>query len=326
MPSALPGARLSRGEAPPQRNYAVGTSTQTGTVFSDLRTSPRMADALPNPGLSRGEGYYRLRAEQLEGELSVQRERTAELSQSNAQLQQQVLQGDQTKGHLQKCLRHFFDLFQAQLKETQGKDEEIALLRGQPKELRGQHQRLLEERLQPAAASLPDEPESAARAGVLGCGPIPDNIPRGAAFQVFDLPERQQQRPPLSRGESSDLSPAEREVIRTRMLTDRGPSRRPSCSNGGVPSPHGEAGREGGNPNPPLPERATGVPSRGAKVEAGARAPEEVDGSLPSRRGNGEMFALPCVLYIYLSCGETKDNSIHYLPKNSFVPGVACYH
>ena len=269
----------------PDEKYTLKTSPQAGVNSADPHTGARMANALLDPRLSRGEVDYQFRVRQLEGELSVQSKLTAELEQSNAQLQQQIFQADQTKIQLHKRCSHLYDLVRAQLKEKRGNNEEITLLRDQLHELRGQHQRLLAERLEPAP-SLPHGPDSE-WVDVLGGGLIPENVPRNASFQAFNFPEGQQ-RPPLSRMESSDLSPAEKEAIRTRMLTDRGPTRAFSVRDGGAPSPHGEADRE--RSGEASPERATGGPSRGIKVEASARVPEEVDSSLPSRRGNGEIL------------------------------------
>lgn len=273
--------------------------------FAGLHTRPSLADALPDSSLLRGEDVYRFRVRQLEGELSVQSKLTAELEQSNAQLEQQIFLAHQTRNQLQQRCSHFCDMVRAQMKETKGNNEEIALLRGQLHELRGQHQRLLAERLAPVA-SLPHEPEPASKptrplqmvclsgseawVDVFGGGL--DHAPRNAPpFQDFDCPERQ--RLALSRSQSSDLSPEEKEVIKTRMLTDRGPGRRSSGSDGGGASPRGEDNRE--SETKPCPERVTvgGGALRGVKVEAGARSPGEVDGSLPSCHGNGEM--LRCV-------------------------------
>lgn len=294
----------------PDENNTLEPSMQAGINSADLHTGPRMANALLDPRLPRGEVDYQFRVRQLEGELFVQSKLTAELEQSNAQLQQQIFQADQTKVQLHKRCSHLYDLVRAQLKEKRGNNEEITLLRNQLNELRGQHQRLLAERLEPAPR-LPHGPETDAWVDALGGGLIPDNIPRNASFQVFNFPEGQQ-RPHLSRMESSDLSPAEKEVIRTRMLTDRGPTRRFSCSDGGAPFPPGEADREGSDEASP--ERATGGSSRGVKVEAGARVPEEVDDSLPSRRGNGEMLR-----YILCSsvvgCDLPLFVRVNYLPR-----------
>ena len=257
-----------------------------------------MADSLPHSSLSMGEDDYRFRTRQLEKELSLQSKLTAELEQSNAQLQQQVYQADQTKIQLQERCSYLYGMLRAQLKEQKGNNEEIALLRGQLLELRGKHELLLAERLAPVA-SLPHgpvsnpsqplemvpSPESAAWVDVHERGLTPDNMPANAPVEGSALPESR--RLSLPRCQSSDLSPEEKEVIRTRMLSDRGQRRRSSCSGGGVPSPHGEPS-PGSKTKPALEGAIVGL-SRPVKVEEGACAPE-VDGSLPSRGANGEML------------------------------------
>ena len=170
-----------------------------------------------------GEDDYRFRTRQLEKELSLQSKLTAELEQSNAQLQQQVYQADQTKIQLQERCSYLYGMLRAQLKEQKGNNEEIALLRGQLLELRGKHELLLAERLAPVA-SLPHgpvsnpsqplemvpSPESAAWVDVHERGLTPDNMPANAPVEGSALPESR--RLSLPRCQSSDLSPEEKEV------------------------------------------------------------------------------------------------------------------
>lgn len=214
---------------------------------------------------------------QLQGKLSERRQVTAELEQRNgqleqwnaklgqrnAQLEQRNAQLESTNAQLEKIN---YELHQAnvQLQHSYAEEKQaaaagMAVLKSQVGELRCAQDRFMVATIPPSAgipsAAAPiSNPEPPRPEAVLLEGPLLSGADLHGEVAVagkFDpiancaswraLLSAEPEREADSSKQSGGLSPEEKEAIKTRMLTDRGPNRRFSDGDNAVPSGSGGA-------------------------------------------------------------------------------------